>query len=149
MEKFAIEAIANDIVFPVCAPELFNRIPNSINLTELAAQPLLHFIDPNRDWPSWIDFFKAFGIENHQPMKGLTFSSYQVCLDVAESGEGIALAWGRSVKSRLEDGHLIRILDANLPLEEGIYAHRPKTGDLNPRVNQFLQLLRNSVELLV
>jgi len=144
--KFAIEPIADDVIFPVCSPELFNRFPDTIDLAEIAAQPLLHFYDPNRDWPSWSDFFTAFGVENPQPVMGLTFSSYQVCMDVAESGEGIALGWGRTVKGRLEDGHLIRISNMTLPLAEGINAHLPRTGEPNPKVDQFLQMLRSSVE---
>lgn len=74
------------------------------------------------------------------------FDSYQICLDVAEQGEGIALGWGRSVKSRLESGRLVRIAGMTMPLPDIVNVYRPKSAKSNQVAEQFIDLLRTRME---
>ena len=145
-KKFTIEPIADDAIFPVCAPQLAARLPSPVSPVELAKQPLLHMADLGRKWPDWRSFLAFFRVKEPKPIEGLEFSSYQVCLDVAEKGDGIALGWARSVKARLDTGQLVRIPGMTMPLVDSINVHRPKRAKPNPIADRFLQLLRSKIE---
>ena len=78
-------------------------------------------------------------------MEGLVFNSYQICLDVAEQGEGIALGWGRSVRDRLAGGRLVRIAGLSMPLAGVVNVYRRKHANPNPTADQFVALLRAKI----
>lgn len=145
-EKFIIEPIADDAIFPVCSPQLAARLPSPAGPVEIAKQPLLHMADLGRRWPDWRSFLAFFRLKEPPPVEGLVFSSYQICLDVAEQGEGIALGWARSVKARLDAGQLVRLPGMTMPLVDNINVHRTKRARPNPIADQFLQLLRSKIE---
>ena len=145
-DKFTIEPIADEAIFPVCAPQLAARLPSPAGPVEIAKQPLLHMADLGRKWPDWRSFLASFRVKEPQPIEGLVFSSYQVCLDVAEKGDGIALGWARSVKARLDAGQLVRIPGMTMPLVDCVNVHRPKDANPNPIAEQFLQLLRSRIK---
>lgn len=145
-DKFVIEPIADDAIFPVCSPQLAARLPSPIGPVEIAKQPLLHLADVGREWPDWRSFLAFFRLKEPEPIEGLVFGSYQVCLDVAEKGEGVALGWSRSVKARLDAGHLVRLPGMTMPLVDSINVHRAKDAKPNPIADRFLRLLRSRIE---
>ncbi len=147
-DKFDIEPIADDAIFPVCSPALAARLPSPLSVVEIAKQPLLHLEYPGRDWPDWRRFLAFFRLKEPKPIEGLVFSSYQICLDVAEKGEGVALGWARSVKPRLDLGKLVRIPGMTMPLPDSINVYRAKRGKPNLVADQFIQLLRSKIELV-
>lgn len=112
---------------------------------DVASQPLLHLADAGRKWPDWRSFLAFFRLKEPRPIEGLTFNSYQICLDVAEQGEGIALGWGRSVKDRLESGRLVRIEDLTMPLPDSVNVYRRRTARSNRVADQFVTMLRSSI----
>ncbi len=145
-EKFTVEPIADDAIFPVCSPQLAARLPSPVGPVEIAKQPLLHMADLGRKWPDWRSFLAFFRLKEPEPIEGLVFSSYQVCLDVAEQCDGLALGWARSVKARLDAGQLVRIPGMTMPLIDSINVHRPKRTKPNPIADRFLQVLRSSIK---
>lgn len=145
-EKFTLEPLAGDIIFPVCAPSLATRLPSSPTPMDIVGQPLLHLADVGRKWPDWRSFLALFRLKEPQPIQGLVFDSYQICLDVAEQGEGIALGWGRSVKSRLESERLVRIPGMTMSLPDIVNVYRPKNAKSNRIAEQFIDLLRSKME---
>lgn len=142
---FDIEPIADDVIFPVCARELAARLPASVDAVELAKQRLLHFEEAGRNWPNWRSFLAMFRVKEPPPIEGLIFSSHNVCLDVAEKGEGVALGWGRAVKERLDAGRLVRFSEMTMPLVGCINVYRPKRARRNPLADRFLDQLRNNL----
>ena len=145
---FDIEAIADDAVFPVCAPDFLRRLPPSPGPEEVAKQPLLHLEELGYDWPNWRRFLAFFRMKEPRPAEDLVFSSYQVILDLAERGEGIALGWARSVGDRIDAGRLVRIPGMTMPIAQSIFAYRPRLAEPNPLVDEFIALLRARVEPL-
>lgn len=145
-EKFILEPIAGDVIFPVCAPQQATRLPSSPTPMDVASQPLLHLADVGRRWPDWRSFLALFRLKEPEPIEGLVFDSYQTCLDVAEQGEGIALGWGLSVKSRLDSGQLVRIAGMTMPLPDIVNVYRPKSAKTHLIAEQFLDLLRRRME---
>ena len=147
-DLFDIEAIADDAVFPVCSPEFRSRLALSPGPEELAKQPLLHLQEVGYDWPNWRKFLAYFRMKEPKPAENLVFSSYQVILDMAERGEGIALGWARSVTDRIEAGKLVRIAGMTMPIPQSIFAYRRKFADPNPVTDNFIALLRSRIEPL-
>jgi len=139
---FDIEPIADDVIFPVCAPKLAARMSAFVDAAELAKQRLLHFAESGRNWTNWGTFLAMSGVRVTPPIEGLIFSSQNACLDVAERGEGIALAWGRSVKQRLDTGRLVRLSEMTMPLVGCINVYRPKRAKSNPLADRFLDQMR-------
>jgi len=146
-DKFLIEPIADEVIFPVCSPQLSAQLPLNNDPFEIAKLPLLHFSDPQRTWTTWQNFLESFLTKKLEPNKGLTFSSYQICLDAAEKGEGIALGWGHSVKSKIDERKLMRIPGMTLP--ESIFAYRRKFTEPNPVVEKFTKLLKAYIHSII
>lgn len=143
---FDIEPIADDELFPVCAPEFAARLPEPFDAGELANQRLLHFAEDGREWLDWRNFLIQFRVKEPPPIEGLVFSSQNICLDVAEQGEGVALGWGRAVSSRLDAGRLVRLPGMAIPLPDAINVYRTKHARPNLVADQFLALLRRRIE---
>lgn len=144
-DQFSIEPIADDIVFPVCSPVFVSELPSPVTPVDIAKRPLLHLVDVGRKWPDWRSFLAFFRLKEPKPIEGLTFSSYQICLDVAEQGEGIALGWGRSVEDRLALGRLVRVPGMTMPLVDIINVYRQKGARPNRTAEQFVTLLRSRI----
>ena len=145
-DLFSIEAIADDVIFPVCAPDFAKDMPLPATAVDVACRPLLHLADVGRKWPDWRSFLALFRLKEPKPIEGLTFSSYQICLDVAEQGEGIALGWGRTVKDRLDAGRLVRIEGLSMPVANAVNLYRRKGAKANAKAEEFVSLLRAKIE---
>ncbi|MDH3580115.1 MAG: LysR substrate-binding domain-containing protein [Hyphomicrobiales bacterium] len=144
-DRFVVEPIANDVIFPVCSPDLLQDMPSPATPVDIAARPLLHLADVGRKWPDWRSFLAFFRLKEPKPIEGLAFNSYQICLDVAEQGEGIALGWGRSVMDRIVNGRLVRIPGLTMPLTDIVNIYKRKGSRPNPTAEKFVELLRSKI----
>lgn len=144
--SYHIEPVADDAIFPVCAPAFLDRLGTSITPARIAQGPLLHW-DPaaTGPWPDWSDFLARFGIDLPRPMVGPSVNSYDVLLDVVERTDGFALAWARTVEDRLAAGRLARVPGMVLPLPDHIAAHFSKRKPPNPLAQEFMDLIRRAV----
>lgn len=139
-----VETIASEDVFPVCSPEF--AASHAPTIETLAGLPLLHVDYGKPAWVDWRHFLGATaGANVGTSVEGLVFSAYQVCLDVAERGEGVALGWERTVQSRIESGRLVRCTDAVLRDEASIRAYRPTTASNDAVADDFVALVRTSI----
>ena len=139
---FTVEFIADEAVFPVCSPTFAAQLPTPVTTADLAVLPLLHvdYVDPG--WTTWQDVLSsALGSESGR-VKSVVFTSYQVCLDVAERDGGIALGWERSVRPRLDAGTLVRVPDITIPHAGRINAYFPSRSVQNPHAAEFVTLLK-------
>ena len=64
----------------------------------------------------------------------------------AESGEGIALGWGRSVSSRIADGKLMRFTDLAVHVPDGISVYMRKRIDPHPLASEIIDLVRDNIK---
>lgn len=148
-ELFDVETIADDLVFPVCSPQLAKTLASEVTPVELNKLPLLHWdYDNNEQSIGWSEFLASYRLRQNSSIEGLVFSSYQVCLDVAEQGEGVALGWARSVKHRIDEGKLIRITDMSLHVPDGIAVYLRKHVNSHPLACQVINEVRNSISLI-
>lgn len=142
--RHLVEAIADEAVFPVCSPSFAKNLTAPVSPADLATLPLLHVDYGNSSWATWATMFAAFGLEAPAGAH-LTFTSYLVCLDVAEQGEGVALGWERTVQPRLDAGSLVRLPHIVLPKAGVLNAYLPKRTATNPYTREFLDLLKSAV----
>jgi len=140
--NFDVEFIADEAVFPVCSPALAARLPTPVTPADIAELPLLHvdYVDPG--WTTWQDVLASALVGEPRDVKSVVFTSYQVCLDVAERDGGVALGWERSVRSRLDQGTLVRIPDIVIPHAGRINAYFPKRTAPNPHAGSFVTMLK-------
>lgn len=93
--------------FPVASPQLIERLGHPSNPSALRGFPLLR--DEVQDgWSGW--FYNAGILPREQP-NAPSFAHCELVLNAAESGLGVALAYGRLVSRELAEGRLVRISD--------------------------------------
>ena len=103
-ERFDVEYVADEPVFPVCSPEIAAQLPDSVSLDDLGSMPLLDVDYGDSGWTRWSDVLGADRASGR-----VVVTSYELSLHLAEQGSGIALGWERSVASRLAAGTLVRV----------------------------------------
>jgi DNA-binding transcriptional LysR family regulator len=143
--SFTVEFIADDAVFPVCSPTLAARLPTPPTPADIAALPLLHVDYEDPGWTTWQDVLASSLVGDPHRVKAAVFTSYQICLDVAERDGGVALGWERSVRARLEAGTLVRIPNITIPHTGRINAYYPKRTAPNPHAQEFVDLLKRTL----
>ncbi|MEQ8831748.1 MAG: LysR substrate-binding domain-containing protein [Alphaproteobacteria bacterium] len=146
--SYLIEPVADDAIFPVCAPKLLQSLGGDITAETILSCPLLHLAQAGGPWPDWKQFLHHIGVPPPPTLKGPSINSYDVLLDFAENGEGLALGWARSVKARIDAGRLVRIPNMLLPLPDHIAAHYSKRARPNPIAREFVALLRETASPL-
>ena len=94
-------------LFPVCSPALLVDGKPFDSPAELAKQTLLQVYPSEKDWWTWLH---KNGVENVDPDAGLQFDSYDMALNTAMQGHGIALGMEPFVTRDLEAGLLVEPL---------------------------------------
>ena len=146
-QRFVIEPIGDDLLFPVCSPELFDSLNNPGDPRELASKPLLSLEQRNRAWPDWREFLTEFGIQLPITSTITILNTYAMYLDLAELGEGVALGWARSVQDRLDAGSLVRVPNLSIPLPDYINVYHNRQAPAKPSSRAFVELLKNRIKL--
>ncbi len=88
-QRFETESIGDDLLFPVCSPEMFDSFKSPGNPRELADKPLLSLQQRGRDWPDWREFLGEFGVTMPLTSTITVLNTYPMYLDLAELGEGV------------------------------------------------------------
>lgn len=143
---FNVETIADDIIFPVCSRQFAEKYKRKVTAAKLSSLPLLHLEYEDKMNIGWQQFLANYRIRKKKPIEQLVFNSYQVCLDVAENGEGIALGWGRSVSSRMAEGKLVRFTDMSIHVPDGIAVYLKKQVDLHPLATEIIKVVRANIK---
>lgn len=143
--SFTVEFIAEEAVFPVCSPTLAARLPSPPTRADLARLPLLHVDYKDPGWTTWQDVLTSAVVGGSERVTSVVFTSYQVCLAVAERDGGVALGWERSVRSRLDAGTLVRVPEITIDHAGRINAYLPNRSATNPHADEFVTLLKQSL----
>lgn len=94
-----------DTLVPVCAPQLARQL-DSPDLSELAAQRLIHMETDDANWTNWQNWFQSLGHKG--PLNtGSRVNNYTIALAAAEDGAGVVLGWKRLVSPLLQRGTLV------------------------------------------
>jgi LysR family glycine cleavage system transcriptional activator len=99
----------SEVVAPVCAPSLLRgRVPDEI--ADLTHLPLLHLEAPcDGRWLSWADLLACHGLARGERGHDFTFNNYQLVLEAAVLGQGVALGWWPLIERFLREGQLVAL----------------------------------------
>jgi LysR family glycine cleavage system transcriptional activator len=97
----AADLLLDDVIFPVCRADVARRLERP---SDLLRERLL---GEHPNWDLWADWFAAVGIE-HSPSRSNRLSDdFNVQLQAAILGNGIALARGLLVADDLREGRVV------------------------------------------
>ena len=108
--------------------------------------PLLHLDYEYQDSTDWHSFLEQFDIKVKAQQDNLVFSSYQVCLSVAEQGHGVALGWARSVNHKLAEGKLIRLSKLSSAVTDGVVVYEKKKMKGHPITDEVVHIIESSLK---
>lgn len=108
---FEIMRLTEDAVFPVCRPDLAERLGLSA-LGDLAGAPLVDLDRYDRHRMTWAIWLREVGIASLRPVPVLRASAHMAVLDAARAGVGVALARASHVHDDLAAGRLVRPVEA-------------------------------------
>ena len=91
-------------IFPVCSPSVLESNFKNNDPAELAGAPILQVYPSRRDWWIWLE---ANGVEGVDPDAGQQFDSYDLTMNSAMQGIGVALGIEPFVHRDLAAGLLV------------------------------------------
>ena len=94
--------LADQYVFPVCAPKLAERLHTPADLLTV---PIITDSKTTLDWQVWLD---QVGLANVQLRNGSSYSDASLCIDAAISGGGVFLAWDMLAVDAVARGDLVK-----------------------------------------
>jgi len=130
-----------ETVYPVCSPE-FARLHAVSDASTLGEQRLLHVaeVDPPL-WMSWSDWFAGEGLAMGPRKQDLTFNNYQLVLQAALLGQGVALGWRPLIDDLVQSGQLLCLTPAPMRTERGYYIVEPPGRGDDQVVTEFQRWL--------
>lgn len=125
------ELIAEEVIYPVAAPNIMAQLGDSSALTDLLKHRLIHLEEPIRERPTWSQWFAYHGLHGHDVNKGLRLNDYALVLQVALAGEGFAFGWDHIVKDLIAQKMLLGAKNWSWKTGNGIYLVWSKNRPLN------------------
>lgn len=94
-------------VCAVCSPGFLRSHPAITGPSDLSAMPLLSLSGVG-DWFDWDGWFRHFGIVPPDRLMKTSFNTYDLVMQAAVDGHGVALGWHGLVDPMLDRGDLVR-----------------------------------------
>ncbi len=91
-------------IFPVCSPSMLKAVPLENEPSKLADVPILQVYPSRRHWWIWLEDKNIKGVD---PDAGQQFDSYDLAMNAAMQGIGVALGMEPFVNRDLEAGLLV------------------------------------------
>ncbi len=149
--RFDSELLFMEEAFPVCSPDYAANQQQMTGPADLLDHTLLHLDDATwvgYPWPTptnWHTWLAAFDVELPLPAHGLTFTSYQMVVQAALRGLGVAIGWQHVVADLLHDGSLVRPMAESLRWDRGHYLVVPTNLADRPDIVAFCEWLKSEV----
>ncbi len=118
---FDAHLLVSEEVFPICSPAYLQKRPYIECLDDLAGEVLLDLRGERWDWVDWRQWLTEKGITIRESVQFLGFNNLPLLIQATCRGQGIGLGWRCLVDDLLEDGTLIRPIDASLRTDRGYY----------------------------
>ncbi|NQV43920.1 MAG: LysR family transcriptional regulator, partial [Rhodospirillales bacterium] len=133
------DALVNEDVIPVCAPELQNGAHPLLTPDDLAYHTLIHV-----DWyaaagtqPDWTMWLKTAGVTGVEGSKGPVVTSDSLAVEAALNGGGVVLVSEFLVRHDLESGRLVKPFDLMLPSNHWYWFVCPPENLERPKILTF------------
>lgn len=139
----AVEKLYQEYYFPVCSPALISAERPVNRPVDLLAYPLVH--ERLQHWEEW---FATQGIDSARGTSNIYFDYGFQSIEAARQGLGIVLADKLEVAADLRRGSLVRLLEEDMPVDEGIYLVSDPQDARSVRVQLFVDELRRYLRQL-
>ncbi|MFC6490753.1 LysR substrate-binding domain-containing protein [Nitratireductor sp. GCM10026969] len=115
-------------VTTVCAPGFRDRFGPFDHPRRLLDMPLIHLEgDDGSRWFTWQSWLAAAGVTDLATVGSLSFNTYTLALQAAQSGQGVALGWRGLVDDLLAAGVLVPACDLTLETDRGYWLVQHKS----------------------
>ena len=115
----------------------------------LEAHTLLIVEDHYHDWLTWADWFSGVGASYHSPRHALRTNSYQLLMQSAVMGQGVALGWKSLLEGELESGRLQMALPDSMPSQGRLCLMQPHHRNPPAAVRSFRQWLQEHSNAMI
>jgi LysR family glycine cleavage system transcriptional activator len=143
----AIEKLTNISFLPVCSPKLMRLHGRPTRPHALARMPLIHddMLVDRPHVPTWIDWFKAAGVNDAEVGRGLRFNSPDHALQAAGEGAGVLLSQYVLAYDDLRSGRLVIPVKFMLSTGRAYHLVCPKRWSEYPHVQAFRMWIKQEV----
>lgn len=140
---YVSQRLSWDSLFPVCSPELIDRLPLATT-SDLSEHTLLHVLGYEEGWGYWLSMVNDVEVD---PSRGMQLDTLLASLRLAELGVGVALARSSMVEDMLADGRLVEPFELRIPASESFYLVRKSGTELSAEATVFFDWLERQVRL--
>jgi LysR family glycine cleavage system transcriptional activator len=137
-EGMSCALICNDVVSPVCAPQLINGLQVPLSAQDILDLPLACGVRWREDWLAWAN---ASGAKIANPGKIIEYESRAFMFDAALSGQAVILADSRMTAADEIAGSLVRLSPVQVERPQGLYVVSEAMPKPNPRLQVFTSWL--------
>ncbi len=113
-------------IFPVCNPAYLEGRAAPREPADLLKETLLLQESAETSWVTWREWLKAVGVAAPAKLPGPRFNNYNIVIQAAQAGRGIALGWHRLIAPMIQAGSLVRALDASIKAPDSYFLVMPE-----------------------
>jgi DNA-binding transcriptional LysR family regulator len=142
----------SELIEPVCSPAYarlhgpFTDVMSVAKAELLDLHPMHWSSDAISRYPfNWQDWFGAKNFEGPIRQPTIVSNSYTILVESAVGGQGIILGWHHLVRSHLEQGKLVALLDSPLRVDRRNYLKVNKASFDKPYVQELLDFILKDV----
>lgn len=101
--------LMDETVSAVCSPDFVERHPDLTHPEDLLRVPLLTLkTPPNANWFSWQEWLGCFGVSGQETAEMTSLETYDLVIQAARDGMGVALGWHGLIDGLVEEGRLVK-----------------------------------------
>ncbi len=134
--------LTEEIVVPVASPAVARDL-GELTAATLPKSRLLRLESETGDWLDWNGYAELAGLARADHGSGLTFNNYQMLIEAALLGDGIALGWRPLVDRLLETGRLMAVGPAVVRQRWGYFLLQPAPPLAERGFADLLEMIRS------
>ena len=135
------QRMTRDHVFPVCTPELAERIHG---VSDLLRENLFELPGTLQTWDNWLAGHT--GSRKFDKPRVHRGSTWVLSMNWALQGLGVALAHDTVANDLIASGRLVRLLAYSMPMKEAYYLIAPEGSLINPAAQAFKKWLLREIK---
>jgi len=136
------DRLMEDEVIPVCAPALLSPAGPLRSLEDIAEAELLHHRARPRAWKDWL---QLHGETRVNPFRGLRFEQFEMIIQAAVSGLGMAIVPRFMIETELLNGSLVTPFGKPMKSPQSYYLVYPERKQHLPAVQAFRRWVLDEV----
>jgi LysR family transcriptional regulator, glycine cleavage system transcriptional activator len=130
-------------VYPICSPDLITGDPGLKEPRDLAHHAMFQVYSDAADWRAWLE---AAGVPDLAGGIGPKLDTQLLAHESALTGEGVALSLGPLMGRNLDDGHLVKPFDIEVPQTGAWYLVCRAELEGDPRIGRLYDWLAGEIE---